>query len=56
MILAVHGMESDVDSFAYMLAEKLHMTVREVGEMDRIEYLRWAAYLTAKSMQAEANR
>jgi len=56
MIYAVHGMESDVDVFKFMLAEKLHMTVGEVEDMSHMEYVRWSAYLTAKGMQDEARR
>ncbi len=38
----------DLDGFAYYLAHQLHMTVTEVLAMPHREYIRWAAYFTAK--------
>ena len=39
----------DVDGFAYYLAHQLHKTIGEVEAMPSQEYVRWAAYFTAKA-------
>lgn len=56
MILALNGLESDLDAFVFVLAEKLHKTVGEVESMPRSEYLAWQHYTIARGMQAEVSR
>lgn len=48
MVLSMHGRESEVDHFHFMLAEKLGKTVHEIMEMSHIEQLHWRAYYVAK--------
>lgn len=49
MMFALHGRPSEVDVFAFHLAEKLGKTVEEIDRMSAVEYLRWQAYYTAKN-------
>jgi hypothetical protein len=37
-------MEGDLDPFDFVLAEKLHKTLAEIGAMSNHEYLRWRAW------------
>lgn len=57
MMLALNGRESEVDAFAFVLAEKLGMTVREVEErMDHREYVSWQAFFTARAAVESVQR
>lgn len=49
MMLALMGQPSDVDSFLYVLGEKLHKTVTELRMLPHQEILEWAAYFKACS-------
>lgn len=49
MMLALNGRESDVDPFPYVLAERLHCTLRDIDAMPWAEYLGWASYMKVKS-------
>jgi hypothetical protein len=45
-------MEGEIDVFDFILAEKLGMTLAQVGEMSNNEYLRWKAfYVYRRAMQ-----
>lgn len=48
MMLGLHGRESDVQVFHYVLAEKLGKTIGEIGMMPHAELVAWSAYLKAK--------
>jgi hypothetical protein len=54
MFLALHGQESDVDGFAFFLAEKLRRTVSELGAMSYREYQSWGSYYRVRAAQQEA--
>ena len=36
--------EGDLDPFDFLLAERLHLTLAQVGAMSNNEYLRWRAW------------
>jgi hypothetical protein len=54
MFLALHEQESDVDGFAFFLAEKLRRTVAELGSMSYREYQQWGSYYRVRAAQREA--
>jgi len=56
MFLALHGKESDVDAFPFVLAEALNQTVGTVMGMPMSEYMGWQAYLQVRAAQREAMR
>jgi hypothetical protein len=37
-------MEGELDVYDFLLAERLHKTLAEVGAMSNSEYLRWKAF------------
>jgi hypothetical protein len=46
--------ESSADAeFEFFLAEHLHKTVAEIGEMSNEEFMRWNVYLGRKAQMAE---
>jgi hypothetical protein len=48
-------MEGDLDTFPFVLAEALHMTLDQVGQMSNNEYLRWRAWYVYRAAMAELN-
>lgn len=53
MMFALHGRESEIDAFLFVLAEKLGKTVSELeANMDHLEYTRWQAFFVAKQAMA----
>ena len=46
-------MEGDLDPFDFMLAEKLGLTLAQVGAMSNHEYLRWRAFHVYRNAMAE---
>lgn len=41
-------MSGDGPTFDYMLADRLHRTVAEIGTMPHSEYVGWGAYLQVR--------
>jgi hypothetical protein len=37
-------MEGDLEQFPFVLAEALHLTLAQVGQMSNHEYLQWKAW------------
>lgn len=56
MFLAMHGAPSEVDLFLFVLAEKLHKTLGEVGAMPLEEIVQWRSYLHVKSTLEDLHR
>ena len=46
-------MEGEMDTFDFVLAETLGMTLAQVGEMSNNEYLRWKAWYVYRAAQQE---
>ena len=46
-------MEGDLDHFPFMLAEKLGLTLAQVGAMSNHEYLRWKAWHVYRTAMEE---
>jgi hypothetical protein len=46
-------MEGELDPFDFMLAERLGMTLAQVGEMSNNEYIRWRAFHVWRQAMAE---
>lgn len=46
--MALNGMPSEQDTFAFFLAKELGKTVGELDVMSHAEYVRWQAYYEAK--------
>ncbi len=42
-----------MDVFDFMLAERLHITLAQVGQMSNHEYLRWRAFYTYRAAMGE---
>lgn len=53
MFFASVGEASDVDLFAYFLAEKLGKTLGELDDMPHSEYLGWSSYHKVKQQQEQ---
>lgn len=52
MMLSLHnGQDSDL-AFSFFLAEKLCITVGQIDDMPRDEYIGWVAYFAAKNAKA----
>ena len=49
-------MEGELDTFDFVLAETLGMTLAQVGEMSNNEYLRWRAYHVWKQAMSEMGK
>lgn len=49
-MLALNGRESDVDAFAFFLAEKLGKTLAEIEDMYHAEYVAWQAYVKVNNV------
>lgn len=56
MFLASVGQETDVDSFAFYLADRLGKTLAELDEMPAAEYLAWSSYHKVKQAQEDLQR
>jgi hypothetical protein len=48
-------MEGDLDTFPFILAEALHITLAQVGQMSNHEYLRWRAWHVYRAAMADLN-
>ena len=46
-------MEGELDTFDFVLAETLHLTLEQVDAMSNNEYLRWRAFYTYRAAMAE---
>lgn len=47
--------EDDPDAeFQFFLAEKLHCTVAEIGQMSNLEYMRWGIWYSRKAQMVQA--
>ena len=53
MFLASVGEESDVDMFAFFLADRLGKTLGEVQDMPYAEYLAWSSFHKVKQQQEQ---
>jgi hypothetical protein len=49
-------MEEEMDPFDFVLAERLHLTLAQVGAMSNNEYLRWRAFYVYRDAMAELER
>ena len=49
-------MEGELDTFDFVLAETLGMTLAQVGEMSNNEYLRWRAFYVYRNAMAEMGK
>lgn len=50
-------MEKELDPFQFVLARDLHMTLEQLSEMSRIEYIGWCAFYTyEKAMRDLASK
>lgn len=56
MFLASVGGESDVDMFAFFLADRLGKTLGELDEMPASEYLSWSSYHKVMRQQEDLAR
>jgi hypothetical protein len=45
--------EGNLDAFEFVLAEKLGMTLAEIGEMSNNEFIRWRAFYSYRAAQRE---
>lgn len=46
-------MEGELDTFQFVLAQDLGMTLAQLGEMSFDEYLHWQAFYTYRAAMAE---
>jgi hypothetical protein len=46
-------MEGELDQFPFVLAEKLGLTLAQVGAMSNHEYLRWQAWYVYRTAMEE---
>lgn len=53
MFFASVGKGSEVDLFAYFLADQLKKTVTELGDMPHSEYVGWKSFHVIKRQQEE---
>jgi hypothetical protein len=49
-------MEGDLDPFDFQLAQKLGLTLEQVGAMSNNEYLRWRAYAVYRTAMDEMEK
>ena len=49
-------MEGDLDPFDFVLAERLGMTLAQVGAMSNNEYTRWRAFYVYRDAMSEMQR
>lgn len=56
MFMASHGQGSDVDMFAFYLADRLGKTLAELDDMPGSEYLAWSSYHKVLRQQEELAR
>jgi hypothetical protein len=49
-------MEGELDTFPFVLAETLHLTLEQVDAMTNNEYLRWRAWHVYRQAMAEMQR
>jgi hypothetical protein len=56
MFLSSVGQASDVDMFAFHLAERLGKTLGELEHMPRSEYAAWSSYYKVKTQQENLAR
>lgn len=53
MFFASVGEESDVDLFAYFLADRLGKTLGELDDMPHSEYVGWSSFHKVKQQQEQ---
>jgi hypothetical protein len=53
MFFASVGEESDVDLFAFFLADRLGKTLGELDDMPAAEYLAWSSFHKVKQQQEQ---
>jgi hypothetical protein len=53
MFMASVGEESDVDVFAFFLADRLGKTLAELDDMPHAEYVAWSSYHKVKQQQRD---
>lgn len=46
-------MEGEMDAFEFVLAERLGMTLADIGRMSNHEFLRWRAFYTYRAAMRE---
>jgi 2'-5' RNA ligase len=46
-------MEHEMDSFPFVLAERLHLTLAQIGEMSNAEYVAWRAFHVYRNAMEE---
>jgi hypothetical protein len=56
MFLSSVGQETDVDMFAFYLAERLGKTLGELDDMPMSEYMAWSSYHKVKTQQEKLAR
>ena len=56
MFFASVGQPSDVDLFAFFLADRLGKTLGELDDMPHSEYVAWSAYHKVKQQQEQLAR
>jgi len=45
-----------MDAFDFVLAENLHLTLAQVGQMSNHEYLRWRAFYVYRNAMREMGK
>ena len=53
MFFASVGEESDVDMFAFYLADRLGKTLDELDDMPHAEYVAWSSYHKVRQQQEQ---
>lgn len=49
-------MEGELDAFDFLLAERLGLTLAQVGRMSQAEHLAWRAFAVYRKAQTELER
>lgn len=53
MFFASVGEESDVEIFAFFLADRLGKTLAELDDMPHVEYVAWSSYHKVRQQQEQ---